>query len=289
MPDQLSRKLALLALAVLLLSLACGASLGASASVAETQAALAHTQTALAASPTPSPSATPEPPSATPEPSPTPRPPTDTPEVAGPIDFSRYSSGNEVFKTAFDAGMWERGWIDFAFSYDGYPSTSKENSVSMGDGSLSVGLDDPNQQVFILYEYALVPRGVPIYIETEVDNLGPTRNNNIGLLCRISPTGWYEFSISSSGLWFIWRYDDGSGYWLLTNGGLQDYDINVTTHTLGASCNGDLLTVYIDGVQPRGGSIRDTTHREGFVGLAVFVGQVPDVNVAFDYFSLSIP
>ncbi len=266
-------------------ALACGtsASQPEDPGLGATQTALAATQAAVLATATPHPTATSEPPTATP------RPPTPTPDPRGPINFNRFSSGDEVYRTEFDLGEWEDEWLDLAISFDNRSIDSKISDVSMGDGTLLVSLKDTWQQVYVFNENAYVPRDVPIYIEAEVDNLGPTRNNNISILCRVSPEGWYEFSISSSGLWWIWRYTPQQGYISLTNGGLQNYDQSITSHTLGASCIDDRLTLYVDGVQPRNAQIRDATLREGMVGVAVFVANVQNVNVEFDYFLLSIP
>ncbi len=265
-------------------ALACGTSANApDPSLGATQTALAATQAAVLFTPTPLPTATEGRPTATP------RPPTPTPDPRGPINFSRFNSGDEVYRTEFDLGEWEDEWVEIAFSFDNRSINNKISDVSMGDGTLLISLEDTWQQVYVFNENADVPRDVPIYIEAGTDNLGPTRNNNISILCRVSEEGWYEFSISSSGLWWIWRYTPSQGYISLTNGGLQNYDKNVTRHTLGASCIEDRLTLYVDGVQPRNAQIRDATLREGMVGVAVFVANVENVNVEFDYFLIAIP
>ncbi|TAK13711.1 MAG: hypothetical protein EPO32_04330 [Anaerolineae bacterium] len=287
-----SSKFSSIIIVLLLASFACSVGTGgADTAATATQTVLDASATALASLPTDTPlpptetaTNTPLPPTATR----TPRP-TDLPGVSAPIDFSQFSSGDHVYTTEFDKGHWEEGWLDFPFSFDARSSADKDFSVDMGDGFLTISLDDPSLEVFVFHEFGEVPRGVPVYIETRANNLGPTKTNNISLFCRASDVGWYEFSISSGGLWFIWRFTDADGYVLLNNGGLPNYDVNVTEHTIGASCIDDELTLFVDGEMPRNGTISDDTLREGMVGIGVYAADIPDVKVEFDYFTISIP
>jgi hypothetical protein len=273
--------------ALALLALACGTSTPPTPTpdtgLIASQTALAATAEAIANAPTdtPVPTATEVPP--TPTITPTKDP------FAGVIDFTGLVSGDIAYRTEFDKGEWEDGWDYFVFSFDNRPSDSKEVSVDMGDGALTIGLADPWVEVYVFDKNVFVPRGVDVYVEAFTDNLGPTRNNNISVFCRFSEDGWYEFSITSSGYWIIWRYLDGSGYELLTQGAYPGYNSADTDHLLAGSCVGDTLTIYIDGEMPRYGQIRDSNLREGYVGLGVYAFNVPDVNVLFEYFEVRIP
>ncbi|MBI3160275.1 MAG: hypothetical protein HYZ26_11820 [Chloroflexi bacterium] len=274
--------------ALALAALACGTNVPATPTqdtgLSATQTALAATAEAIANAPTdtPVPTATEVPP--TPTITPTKDP------FAGVIDFTGLVSGDVAYRTEFDKGEWEDGWDYFNFAFDGKSPDSKEFSVDMGNGALTLGLNDPWVEVYVFDKNVFVPRGVDVYVEAFTDNLGPTRDNNISVFCRVSDAGWYEFSISSSGFWFIWRYlESDNSYIFLTQGAYPGYNKDDTDHLLAGSCVGDTLTIYIDGKMPKYGQIKDSTLREGYVGVGAFAFDIPDVNVLFEYFEVRIP
>ncbi len=125
-----------------------------------------------------------------------------------------------------------------------------------------------------------------VQIDTSANNRG-SNENNVSMICRYSDRGWYEFNIGNDGVWDILRYDEGSGYKTLYNGGSTNINMGKDTNTYTGVCSGDKLTLYINGVETR--TVTDRTFSSGYAGIsASSFGSVP-VTIEFDYVTFSIP
>ena len=253
--------------------------------LAATESALQQTQAALeeqANQPEPTPEALP---SNTPLPPPTDEPteepeeePTDTPE-----DLV-FSSGDVIYYTDFEgSGDWEDGWVHFSFPEMDY-------TVYKANGYMHVEVPDQYSSVYLIYDELYFQRDLAdVYVEASFINMGTHNINNISVLCRASDQGWYEFSMLSGGLWYIWKYTaSNDNYVLLKDGGIPDLDYNAP-HTIGAECLDNDLTFYFDGEALRNGTISDTQFREGQTGLSVYADDWANVVVEFDYFGIAVP
>jgi hypothetical protein len=242
---------------------------------AATEAALQSTQAALdAQAEKPEPTDAPEP-TDTSEPPP-PADPTTPPET--------YSSGDIIYFTDFDGPEdWEDGWIHFSVPDADY-SAYKDNGV------MYVEVPETYTTVYLFQDELFFEREfADVYVEAGFENLSTHNINQIGIMCRGTDKGWYEFNILSGGLWYIYRYNADNGrYTLLKDGGIPNlvYD---APHTVGAYCIGNELTIYFDGEPLRNGTITDSQFRDGQVGLSVFAGDWADVIVEFDYFGVQLP
>ncbi len=209
-----------------------------------------------------------------------------TEEVGGDFNYCG-ASGDTVFSTQFDvAGDWEEGWIHFPI-----PEGRDDYEIFVDNGYLYFNVAVANTTVYAVYDPIFFPRDcADVRVDASIDNVGQVRTNNISLICRGNDEGWYEFSLGSDGLWYIWLYESASNdYTLRANGGVQNYNKNITQHELSATCIGDTMTFYIDGVQPRGAQITDTQFREGQVAISVSTFDPTPVEVEVDWFEVSIP
>jgi hypothetical protein len=261
---------------------------GAAANLAATEEALKATQDALTADAEQDSAReepTKEPPTQAPptEAPPTQAPPTQVPPTAEPTQKTTFSSGDVIYFTDFDGPEdWENGWIQFA-------DKDMDYSIYKSDGFLYVEVPDQYSTVFAFYDELYFERDkADVYVETYFQNLSTHNINNVSLICRATDAGWYEFSMVSGGLWQIWKYDANTGYKMINNGGIPDLDYDAP-HYLGATCIGDMLTFYVDGEELHNGSIKDSTFREGQVGLSVYADDWEDVIIEFDYFYVEAP
>ncbi|MBI3160274.1 MAG: hypothetical protein HYZ26_11815 [Chloroflexi bacterium] len=274
-----------------LVALACGTSSG-GPDLAATAAALEATAAALNSQPTQPPAPPPANPPASPPTQDTSGGADSGGEIGGDdaggdtIDYGSLVSGDVIYATDFDGtgDDWEEGWIWFTI-----PDNKDDFFAYVQSGFMILGLDDLETSVYLVPDFVYLPRGTDVYVEASFDNVGTTRNNNLSVGCRGTADGWYEFSISSSGLWWIYKYTPSGGFQVLNNGGLANYNKNVSLHTLGATCIGDELTFYVDGEQLRNGTIRDSAFREGQVFLSVYSANLPGVEVEIDYFYTQVP
>ena len=293
-----SKALLLVVLVLVMLSLACMSSGSSpdsnqadsgSAELAATAAVLQATQDALdlqaqAQPPTQEPAVVEEPPI---ENEPVDVPPAQS-SGGGEIDFNNLKSGDLYYATDFNGidNQWENGWVHFPI-----PDGKNNYDAIMVDGYLHLGLYDTGTTVYLFYEPLYLPRGnADVLVEASADNVGDVRNNNISVICRATDRGWYEFSIASNGLWWIWKYDGiESTYDILAKGGVPNYNKNITDHIISATCIGSELTFYYDTKPLKYGQISDSTFKEGQVGVAVYAENLPGVEVEFDWFEAQVP
>ncbi len=275
---------------LLLAALACGGNSGGNTGGDEPQVDLAGTQAALEATQ----AALEAPVEVEPEPT-SPPPPPPTADAGGgetgggEVDYSNLQSGDVIFASDFDGdgSDWEEGWIHFHItSLDGDP----DNYGAIIDGGfLTITVDQRDTTVYALYDELYLPRdAADVLVEAAYNNRG-VRSNNVSIVCRGSGDGWYEFSLGSDGLWYIWMFTSGDGYTRLANGGLAGYNKNDTDHVLSATCIGDELTFFIDGTMPKGGQVHDATYREGQVAVSVSTLNLVGAEVEFDWFQVSVP
>lgn len=107
-------------------------------------------------------------------------------------------------------------------------------------------------------------------VQAEAENIG-NNNNGISVLCRVSDKGWYEFRISSSGLYAIYRYDPVlkkqgiNPYVFIEEGGSPLIRTGKKINTLAMYCTGSDFSFYINGQKLK--TNISTTLREEFAKL----------------------
>lgn len=130
-----------------------------------------------------------------------------------------------------------------------------------------------------------------IYTDVRVDfraeNLG-SNNNNVSLICRYNDRGWYEFNVANNGLYWIYRYTTSDdNFHELYSGGVANLRTGKDTNDFTAICDGDRLTLGVNGVEVR--TIEDSTFDEGQVGVGVSSFEFTPVLVELDYVEISEP
>ena len=140
--------------------------------------------------------------------------------------------------------------------------------------------------------YAYVTYDEYYYDDVEVHALVENRGvntNNISLLCRYDEDlGWYEFNMTNGGLYYIYRYQNGSGYGNpIANGGSNYINQGKDYNEYAIRCKGNNLTLWINGKETA--NIRDNTFKEGLIGISVSSFNVTPVIVEFDYVDIIYP
>jgi hypothetical protein len=257
--------------------------------LAATEAALQETQAALEEQAN-QPGPTPEPlPTDTSPPPPTNAPteePTEEPVVepsSTPEDLI-FISGDVIYFTDFEgSGDWEDGWSHFSIPEMDY-------TVYKANGYMHVEVPDQYSAVYLIYDDLYFELdNADVFVEAKFQNMDSQKIKIISLVCRVSDQGWYEFSMLSGGLWYIWKYflstDD---YVLIEEGEIPNPNYD-SPHTIGAECLGDQLDFYFDGESLHDGTITDTQFREGQTGISVYADDWANVIVEFDYFGIAVP
>lgn len=154
-------------------------------------------------------------------------------------------------------------------------------SVRMIGGLLIFDLQGTGAWVYATYEPFTY---TDVRLDVRVSNRG-SNNNNVSLFCRKSDAGWYEFDIANNGLYeILFGKIVGSTveYTPITEGGSTEIKSGMAENEYGIVCQGNVLTLYINGKEAR--SLVDNKYLlpEGKVGISV--SSFRDVPVTVDFF-----
>lgn len=159
-----------------------------------------------------------------------------------------------------------------------------EFDLSVADGHLNWTLSATYVWLYLTYDAHAYE---DVALEAHVRNLG-TNNNNVSLLCRHNDRGWYEFNVANSGLYWIYRYEASTDEFVqLYNGGSENIKVGVGENTYRAVCDGNELSLYINGEHVR--TVSDLYHQDGRVGVGVSSFDITPVEILMDYVAISEP
>ncbi|HEX2994591.1 MAG TPA: hypothetical protein VHP14_07200 [Anaerolineales bacterium] len=175
--------------------------------------------------------------------------------------------------------------------YDENSLTDPEKVTVQADGGkLSWNLDTKDLAQYLFYKaYSYQD----VKVEVRADNRG-VNNNFVSLACRYDPeVGWYEFQVSSSGLYnvyFIEKIEGGKWrYNRIVNGGSLAIKQGKGVNEYAAVCKGDQLALYINGEKAAAAKEAKYSLSEGQVGIGVWSQNSLPVSVDMEWFKVSEP
>lgn len=173
------------------------------------------------------------------------------------------------------------------WSYFLMNGNENQMNLSTENGKLVFDLQGTNLWVYVTYEPWIY---TDVQIETQSTNLG-LNNNNVSLICRYTPErGWYEFNIANNGLYSILVYDQvNQRYETLFNGGSNAIKQGRDTNVYTGICEGNTLTLYINGQFVRSVEDKRFNLTEGQVGVSVSSFDVTPILVHIEYFDIREP
>ena len=213
--------------------------------------------------------------------------------LSGPMDWTitsvvGYDPGDVMFFDEFDYG--DPNWFVFTIrdTDTGQVRDGGRYTSEFVGSKLFVVADTDYTYVYVIYggEFYADPYA-NVVIDARVEKVGGPNRNNIALICRYSEDGWYEFAITSGGLWEAYRFDSGSGYSLIGSGGSTAINLQFAINDLTLECIDNEFTLYANGVYV--GEVRDNRYREGNVGVSVSSFDLPGVEVEIDWFYVTWP
>jgi len=191
------------------------------------------------------------------------------------------SSSGPFFTEEFDS---DPNWY-----YEVIRGNSKSDpdkvEISFDDGLMIFEIPDPDLYAYYIYEgYSYDD----VRIDIKVENRG-VNSQQVCLVCRVSDDGWYEFSVQSDGLWYLWAVSDG--YDRLTNGGSNDINQGKASNEYSMICEDNEISLFINGEELRGSPYRETKYslRKGGVGFSISSLRAVPVRVEVDYLEISEP
>ena len=220
------------------------------------------------------------------------QPPVEQPSVAPPTatvapPTATVPPASPFFKETFDTDVLGN-WSSFVITGDSDADRSK-SKFSIENGRLVFDLNDEQLYAYLIYDKQTYD---DVKVELSADNRG-RNTNNISLICRYSDAGWYEFSITSSGLFQVWAYDAKGavhkGYNLINSGGSNAIKMGKETNVYAISCVDNHLTLTINGEESADFTESKYGFRNGKVGINISSLNVIPVIVEIDYFDIQQP
>ena len=212
-------------------------------------------------------------------PEPTEVPPTEEPpatDVAPPAP-----STSQFYTEEFDTASSTDNWEHFTLG-----SGEDTNLViKQEEDHLLFDLGDKDLYVYYMYtpyEYD------DVAIKLNAENRG-RNNNNVSLVCRMNSDGtqWYEFSVESGGLWYLYAVD--GKYNIISNGGTQALKQGKEVNEYAMTCNGDQITLFVNDQKIK--TVTDNTYgfNKGLVGFNISSLNVLPITVQVNWFEISQP
>lgn len=217
-----------------------------------------------------------------------PPPPTAEPQQQPPTQPPPPPQASEFFTEEFDSPL-SSDWS--ILTVTGSDSADPDKVTVETDGGKLVWDFDSEYVYYYLFYEAFEYEDVTV--EVRADNRG-RNTNSVSLICRYDPdTGWYEFNVDNGGLYNILyaEVDENGdiGYNLITNGGSNSIKQGKEVNEYSITCDGDELTLRINGDEVK--SINEKTYalREGYVGVSVSSFDVLPIQIEMDWFKISEP
>lgn len=189
------------------------------------------------------------------------------------------------FTEEFDAGYPENYWQSFNL---GRGDLSKL-VMQQEDDHLLFDLGDEDIYIYYMYTpYTYTNTSIKLKAENRGSN-----NNNVSLVCRMNneASNWYEYSVTSGGLWSLFAMDNDM-YHILGSGGTNVLQQGQATNEYQMVCDGNQITLTINGTKVT--TITETKYgfSEGFVGFNISSLKdysVLPITVAVDSFTIDRP
>lgn len=131
-----------------------------------------------------------------------------------------------------------------------------------------------------------------VRVDIRAENRGKN-NNNVSLVCRYSDQGWYEFSTEGGGLWYLYAVtinsENKAVYNIVDNGGAQPLKQGKEVNEYGMVCNGNEITLIVNGKDLKKVTENKYSFRDGYVGFNISSLNVIPIILEVDWFKISEP
>jgi hypothetical protein len=176
-----------------------------------------------------------------------------------------------ILEDNFDGDINAGGWSTLVFG------DSSNYQITQKPGRVYMEINTTNTETFLFNDNYWA---ADVYVETTETKVGGPNRMNVSVICRASDKGFYEFSITSGGLWQIWKNYD-STWTKLKTGTSKFIKVQSDPNLLQASCVGTNLTFWVN--ENKVGETTDRDLTEGQVGVSVSTFDLKGAQVEFEY------
>ena len=207
--------------------------------------------------------------------------PTELPATEAPLPTEEAPTTSEFFTEEFDSEDALENWESFTLGQ----GEDRNLVIEQEDDHLLFDLGDEDLYVYYMYtpyEYE------DVSVKLNAENRG-RNNNNVSLVCRLNSEAgqWYEFSVESGGLWYLYAVDDK--YNIIANGGTNALKQGREVNEYAMTCEGDEITLFINDDEVR--RVTDNTYgfNNGLVGFNISSLNVLPITVEVNWFEIGQP
>jgi hypothetical protein len=217
------------------------------------------------------------------EPEPTEPPVTEAPATEDPTEapVTEAPTTSQFFTEEFSSEDVLANWDSFSLG------SGEDNDLVIEQQEDHLLFDLGDEDLYVYYMYTPYEYD-DVSIKLNAENRG-RNNNNVSLVCRMNSEGtqWYEFSVESGGLWYLYAVDDK--YNIIANGGTNALKQGREINEYAMTCQGDEITLFINDEEIR--SVSDNTYgfSSGLVGFNISSLNVLPITVAVNWFEISQP
>ena len=191
------------------------------------------------------------------------------------------SEAPAFYTEEFDANYIPDNWQYFTLG----SGSDKNLVIQQEEDHLLFDLGDKNLYVYYMYTPYTYD---DVSLTLNAENRG-RNNNNVSLVCRMNNDGtqWYEFSVESGGVWYLYAVD--GKYNILDNGGTTALKQGKEVNEYRMDCVGDEITLYVNGTELK--TVTDSTYgfNEGAVGFNISSLNVLPITVNVNWFDIAQP
>jgi len=180
----------------------------------------------------------------------------------------------EKFTSGIDPALWESFILGI-----GKPEKA---SVSESVTGIKFVLNDQYLSSYVLY------KPIPyedVVIRLRAANVGTINTNKVSLICRRTGNTWYEYSVTSGGLWNLEFYNGAST--IIGTGATTALKSGQNINEYEMSCLGNAFSLKVNGQAVR--TIKDDNLTEGQVGFSISSIQFFPVEIEIKQFEVAEP
>lgn len=195
--------------------------------------------------------------------------PTATATVPTPPSFF-----TEKFAAGIDSTLWD--------SFIQGTGNPEKAGVSVTATGVRFTLNDQNLSSFTLYKPLTYE---DIVIRLRAVNVGTINTNEVSLICRRTGDTWYEFSVTSGGLWNLYYYTGVNT--VIGTGAVTALKSGQNVNEYEMSCLGSEISLKVNGQAVR--TIKDDNLTDGQVGFSISSLQFFPVEIEVKQFEVAEP
>jgi hypothetical protein len=169
---------------------------------------------------------------------------------------------------------------NFEYFENGAGDESKVNITPSNDG-LEFKLNDQDLYVYYVYKSDDYE---DVVVRLRAENIGTINTNNISLVCRKNGETWYEFSVTSGGLWYLYDHNTGN-YNTIGNGGTTALKLGQAINDYEMRCVGNTISLFVNGQEVR--TVTSDLYTKGQVGFNISSLDVFPIEILVSEFEVS--